>query len=187
MLAGSHKTFAVLCKTCGAVLASCCRQSWRLLLRHTSLSDITALTETLSYVIAFLKIVDKREIRYVMETFPEHASDNALDWWSADTELNVLPSTWQLQRKWLIAACRATVLNETVYQRVVSLNFTSGIVQSVQHAQRVRPSSVSAAGQQHVSASMASSQHNSFSHSSSSKGKLIYSSRNALNKVLCGT
>lgn len=119
----------------------------------------------------FFKVVDRREIRYVMEASPEHGSESALDWWSAESELDVVPSARQLDRKSLIVACRATVLNETVYQRVVSLNYTADTGPSVQHVQRARPSSVSSDGQQHVSASMASSQHNSFSYSNSNKGE----------------
>lgn len=128
-------------------------------------------------------MVNKVESRYIMEPSTDKNSGNVLEWWSAESELSIWPSARQLERKFLNVACRAIVLNETLYQRVASTNVTSAAALTVQQVQRSRASSSStitsstsggpSSGQQHqVSASMASSQHSrdSYSFSAASKG-----------------
>lgn len=127
------------------------------------------------------KMVSKVESRYIMEPSTDKKSGSVLEWWSAQSELSIWPSAKQVERKFLNVACRAVVLNETLYQRVASTNVTSAKALTEQQVQRSRASSVSATsgsptGQQHqVSASMASSQHSrdSYSFTAASKGQSI--------------
>lgn len=126
-------------------------------------------------------MVNKVESRYVMEPSTDKNSGNVLEWWSAESKLSIWPSAKQVEKKFLNVACRAVVLNETLYQRVASTNVTSVKALTEQQVQRSRAPSVSSTsgsptGQQHqVSASMASSQHSrdSYSFTAASKGQSI--------------
>ena len=130
----------------------------------------------------FYQTVNKVESRYVMEPSTEKSGGSALEWWSAESELSIWPSARQIGRKFLTVACRAVVLNETVYQRVASTNVTSAAALTVQQVQLSSrssassiPSSGTPSGQQHqVSASMASSHHSrdSYTFSAASKGSI---------------
>ena len=133
-----------------------------------------------------LKTASKVESRYVQDSSTDKNTGSVLEWWSAESELSIWPSARQLEKKFVNVGCRAVVLNETLYQRVVSTNVTSTAALTVQQVQRSRASSSSAASssssgqQQQVSASMASSQHSrdSYSFSAASKGtnrlRIIY-------------
>jgi hypothetical protein len=98
--------------------------------------------------------------------------------WSAESELSIWPTARQLERKFLNVACRAVVLNESIYQRLASTNVTTASALSVQLQQQVHqrsrsssiPSDKSSSGQHQVSASMASSHHSRDSYSAASKG-----------------
>ena len=85
------------------------------------------------------------------------------EWWSLLSEVIVLPTSKQLDRKWLHIGCRVIVVNETIYQRSATLNVTKDSAalyyrEIYSKNKIVDPLSIS--GQQHkVSASMASSQH----------------------------
>ncbi|XP_057371826.1 uncharacterized protein LOC130692756 [Daphnia carinata] len=144
----------------------------------------------LSWFVDSQETVNKVESRYVMESTlladKKSTNGSGLELWSAESELSIWPSARQLERKFLNVACRAIVLNETVYQRVASTNVTTTSALTVQLQQQVQRSRVSStsssssmspvnsSGQQHqVSASMASSQHSrdSYSFSAASKGQ----------------
>jgi hypothetical protein len=116
----------------------------------------------------------------------DKSSGSGMELWSAESELSYWPTARQLERKFLNVACRAVVLNESIYQRVASTNVTTASALTVQLQQQVqqrsrssipsdRSSSSSSSGQ--VSASMASSHHSrdSYSLSAASKG-IIYTS-----------
>lgn len=145
----------------------------------------------LNLVNKYIQTINKVESRYVMESAmsADKTSSNGsgLELWSAESELSIWPSARQLERKFLNVACRAVVLNETVYQRVASTNVTTTsalTIQLQQQVQRSRASSTSSSssssspsdsssGHQHqVSASMASSHHSrdSYSLSAASQG-----------------
>lgn len=134
--------------------------------------------------------INKVESRYVMESAllasEDKSSGSGMELWSAESELSYWPTARQLERKFLNVACRAVVLNESIYQRVASTNVTTASALTVQLQQQVqqrsrssipsdRSSSSSSSGQ--VSASMASSHHSrdSYSLSAASKG-IIYTS-----------
>lgn len=122
-----------------------------------------------------------------MSADKKNSNGSGLELWSAESELSIWPSARQLERKFLNVACRAIVLNETVYQRVASTNVTTTSALTVQLQQQVQRSRVSStssssmspvnsSGQQHqVSASMASSHHSrdSYSLSAANKGRII--------------
>jgi hypothetical protein len=117
----------------------------------------------------------------------DKSSGSGMELWSAESELSYWPTARQLERKFLNVACRAVVLNESIYQRVASTNVTTASALTVQLQQQVQQrsrssipsdrssSSSSSSGQ--VSASMASSHHSrdSYSLSAASKG-IIYTS-----------
>ena len=142
--------------------------------------------------------VNKVESRYVMEssllsTDKSSSSSNnnivgngnsgTMELWSAESELSIWPTARQLERKFLNVACRAVVLNESIYQRIASTNvttasaFSSVQLQQQVHQQRSRTSSISSSDNSRssnsgqVSASMASSHHSRDSYSAASKGK----------------
>ena len=110
-------------------------------------------------------------------------SPGTMELWSAESELSIWPTARQLERKFLNVACRAVVLNESIYQRIASTNvttasaFSSVQLQQQVHQQRSRTSSISSSDNSRssnsgqVSASMASSHHSRDSYSAASKGK----------------
>ena len=103
------------------------------------------------------------------------------EWWSLLSEVIVLPTSKQLDRKWLHIGCRVIVVNETIYQRSATLNVTKDSAalyyrEIYSKNKIVDPLSIS--GQQHkVSASMASSQHstNSIPLQASNRGTFSHS------------
>lgn len=131
--------------------------------------------------------INKVESRYVMESAlaasADKSSGSGMELWSAESELSYWPTARQLERKFLNVACRAVVLNESIYQRVASTNVTTASALTVQLQQQVqqrsrssipsdRSSSSSSSSSGQVSASMASSHHSrdSYSLSAASKG-----------------
>ena len=121
--------------------------------------------------------MNKVESRYVEESSlptDKSGSGSGMELWSAESELSIWPTARQLERKFINVACRAVVLNESIYQRVASANVTTASALNVhlQVQQRSRSSSIpsdrSSSGQ--VSASIASSQHSRDSYSAASKG-----------------
>ncbi|XP_046635629.1 uncharacterized protein LOC124314463 [Daphnia pulicaria] len=140
----------------------------------------------LSWFVDSQETINKVESRYVMESAllasEDKSSGSGMELWSAESELSYWPTARQLERKFLNVACRAVVLNESIYQRVASTNVTTASALTVQLQQQVqqrsrssipsdRSSSSSSSGQ--VSASMASSHHSrdSYSLSAASKGQ----------------
>jgi hypothetical protein len=104
------------------------------------------------------KVTNRVETRFVMD-----GNSSRNEWWSLLSEVIVLPTSKQLDRKWLHIGCRVIVVNETLYQRSATLNVTkdsAALYYRDIYSKNKITDSLSISGQQHkVSASMASSQH----------------------------
>jgi hypothetical protein len=48
-----------------------------------------------------------------------------MEWWSIESGLIIWPSAAQVEEGICIVSCRIIVLNESIYQRVASINTTS--------------------------------------------------------------
>ena len=157
---------------------------WRMSHSFTRANLMLSQSKLIHFVGLSLQTMNKVESRYVMESPlapADQSSGSGMELWSAESELSFWPTARQLERKFLNVACRAVVLNESIYQRVASTNVTTASALTVQLQQQVQqrsrssiPSDRSSSSGQ-VSASMASSHHSrdSYSLSAASKGTSV--------------